>query len=232
MAGRSRPGSTRTSQRPFSPSCRLTARPSSVFRSCPSGRSSISNDGAAWPRSRPGHAVEVAGPETDGSPPRRSSLAAHGPGERDPRREAVVGAWSTVGRVLNGRLVEWPQERRVSRELRVRAASGMELVIVSLHLSHVGEGVQRRPSCGRPSPSPTSSHQAASRSSSRATSISSAAEGLQRIVAAGYSPPHGRHRPHPRPRCPGDRRFRVAGRAPDGRGPRPLRPLAVELRVG
>ena len=43
-------------------------------------------------------------------------------------------------RVLSGRRVEWPQERRISHGVRVREVNGEELVIVNLHLSHLGQG--------------------------------------------------------------------------------------------
>ena len=45
-------------------------------------------------------------------------------------------------RVLSGRRVEWPQERRVSHGVRIRDVNGEEVVIVNLHLSHLGQGRQ------------------------------------------------------------------------------------------
>ena len=42
-------------------------------------------------------------------------------------------------RVLSGRRVDWPQERRVSHGVRIRVGDGV-LVVVNLHLSHAGQG--------------------------------------------------------------------------------------------
>jgi endonuclease/exonuclease/phosphatase family metal-dependent hydrolase len=42
-------------------------------------------------------------------------------------------------RVLSGRRVEWPQERRVSHGVRIRPGAGKAVVVVNLHLSHTGQ---------------------------------------------------------------------------------------------
>ena len=42
-------------------------------------------------------------------------------------------------RVLSGRLLDWPEERRVSHGVRMREAEGRALVVVNLHLSHAGQ---------------------------------------------------------------------------------------------
>jgi endonuclease/exonuclease/phosphatase family metal-dependent hydrolase len=92
-------------------------------------------------------------------------------------------------RVLSGRRFEWPRERRVSHGVRVRDG-GEEVVIVNLHLSHLGQGrtaetelqatlvlAEELASGGEPIVLAGDFN------------LSSASQGLQQLVAAGYSPP-------------------------------------------
>jgi endonuclease/exonuclease/phosphatase family metal-dependent hydrolase len=93
-------------------------------------------------------------------------------------------------RVLNGRLVEWPQERRVSHGVRVRNASGEAMVIVNLHLSHIGQG---RPAEAELRATVALAEELAVGGEPIVLAgdfnLTSASEGLQELVAAGYSPP-------------------------------------------
>ncbi len=92
-------------------------------------------------------------------------------------------------RVLSGRLVEWPQERRVSHGVRVRAV-GEEVVIVNLHLSHTGQG---RPAEAELRTTIAFAEELAQSGEPIVLAgdfnLTSASEGLQELVAAGYSPP-------------------------------------------
>ena len=91
-------------------------------------------------------------------------------------------------RVLSGRLVEWPQERRVSHGVRVRAV-GEEVVIVNLHLSHTGQG---RPAEAELRTTIAFAEELAQSGEPIVLAgdfnLTSASEGLQELLAAGYSP--------------------------------------------
>jgi endonuclease/exonuclease/phosphatase family metal-dependent hydrolase len=93
-------------------------------------------------------------------------------------------------RVLSGRLVEWPQERRVSHGVRVRGVSGEELVIVNLHLSHLGQG---RPAEAELQTTVALAEELASGGEPIVLAgdfnLTSASHGMQELMAAGYSPP-------------------------------------------
>ncbi len=93
-------------------------------------------------------------------------------------------------RVLNGRFVEWPKERRVSHGVRVRDVGAEELVIVNLHLSHLGQG---RPAEAELQSTVSLAEELASGGEPIVLAgdfnLSSASQGLQQLVAAGYSPP-------------------------------------------
>ncbi len=93
-------------------------------------------------------------------------------------------------RVLSGRRVDWPQERRVAHGVRVRDVSGEEIVIVNLHLSHLGQGHRAEAEL----------QTTVALAEELATggepivlagdfNLTSASEGLQGLVAAGYSTP-------------------------------------------
>ena len=144
-------------------------------------------------------------------------------------------------RVLSGRRIEWPEERRVSHGVRrsstTRGACARLRVVVrpSTRLLHLhlrtGDG-RRRPSCGRPSPSPRSSPTTGSRSSWQATSTS-------RPRPRGWGNSRQRDSRH---RVPASTTFSsvarlstplsVARRAPHGRGSGALRPPARRALVG
>ena len=93
-------------------------------------------------------------------------------------------------RVLNERLIEWPQERRVSHGVRVRDESGDEIVIVNLHLSHLGQG---RPAEDELQTTVALAEELASGDKPIVLAgdfnLSAASQGVKELVAAGYSPP-------------------------------------------
>jgi endonuclease/exonuclease/phosphatase family metal-dependent hydrolase len=93
-------------------------------------------------------------------------------------------------RVLSGRLIEWPNERRVSHGVRIRDVNGGELAIVNLHLSHTGQG--------RPTQAELRTTVAFAGELARTGepivlagdfNLTSASQGLQELVGVGYSPP-------------------------------------------
>jgi endonuclease/exonuclease/phosphatase family metal-dependent hydrolase len=92
-------------------------------------------------------------------------------------------------RVLSGRRVDWPRERRVSHGVRVRNGEE-EAVIANLHLSHLGQG---RPAEDELQTTVALGEELASRGEPIVLAgdfnLSSASQGLQRLVAAGYTPP-------------------------------------------
>jgi endonuclease/exonuclease/phosphatase family metal-dependent hydrolase len=92
-------------------------------------------------------------------------------------------------RVLSGRVFDWPRERRVSHGLRCRAG-GHDLVIVNLHLSHIGQG---RPAEAELRTTLTLADELAAGGEPIVLAgdfnLTAASEGLQALVAAGYSPP-------------------------------------------
>jgi endonuclease/exonuclease/phosphatase family metal-dependent hydrolase len=93
-------------------------------------------------------------------------------------------------RVLSGRLVEWPQERRVSHGVRVRDGSGEEFVIVNLHLSHTGQGhsaeAELRTTVALAEELEHGGEPIVLAGDFNLTAASTA---LEELVAAGYSPP-------------------------------------------
>lgn len=93
-------------------------------------------------------------------------------------------------RVLSGRQIEWPNERRVSHGVRIRDANGGELAIVNLHLSHTGQGSSTEAElrttvalAGELAPAGEPIVLAGD------FNLTSASEWLRELVAAGYSPP-------------------------------------------
>jgi len=92
-------------------------------------------------------------------------------------------------RVLNGRPIEWPKERRVSHAVRVRIVGGQELVIVNLHLSHTGQG--RSAEAELRTTVALAEELANGKPIALAGdfNLTSASGGLHELVAAGYSPP-------------------------------------------
>jgi endonuclease/exonuclease/phosphatase family metal-dependent hydrolase len=92
-------------------------------------------------------------------------------------------------RVLNGRPIEWPRERRVSHGVRIRAMAA-DMVIVNLHLSHTGQG---RPAEAELRTTIAFAEELAQSGESIVLAgdfnLTSASQGLQELVAAGYSAP-------------------------------------------
>jgi endonuclease/exonuclease/phosphatase family metal-dependent hydrolase len=92
-------------------------------------------------------------------------------------------------RVLSGRRVEWPRERRVSHGVRVRDV-GEEVVIVNLHLSYLGQG---RPAEDELQTTVAFANELAQRGEPIVLAgdfnLTSASQGLQELVAVGYSAP-------------------------------------------
>ena len=93
-------------------------------------------------------------------------------------------------RVLSGRLIEWPRERRVSHGVRIRAVDGKAMVVVNLHLSHTGSGYSAEPElrrtvelAGELAPGGEPIVLAGD------FNLTAASEGLRRLVTEGYSPP-------------------------------------------
>ena len=92
-------------------------------------------------------------------------------------------------RVLSGRLVEWPRERRVSHGVRVRD-EGEEIVIVNLHLSHFGQG---RPTEDELRTTVALAEDLAAGGKPIVLAgdfnLSAASQGIRELAAAGYSQP-------------------------------------------
>jgi endonuclease/exonuclease/phosphatase family metal-dependent hydrolase len=94
-------------------------------------------------------------------------------------------------RVLSGRRVEWPKERRVSHGVRICTAEGRAvMVIVNLHLSHMGQG---RPAEAELRGTVALAEELAGDDEPVVLAgdfnLTSASEGMRQLVAAGYSPP-------------------------------------------
>lgn len=94
-------------------------------------------------------------------------------------------------RVLSGRRVEWPRERRVSHGVRIRTAEGQAvMVIVNLHLSHTG---QRRRAETELRGAVALAEELAGDDEPVVLAgdfnLTSASEGVRQLVAGGYSPP-------------------------------------------
>ena len=93
-------------------------------------------------------------------------------------------------RVLNGGLYGWPRERRVGHGVRIRARGGQALVVVNLHLSHMGAGRLAEAELRRavalaeelaPEREPVVL--------AGDFNLTAASRGLQELVTEGYSPP-------------------------------------------
>jgi endonuclease/exonuclease/phosphatase family metal-dependent hydrolase len=95
-------------------------------------------------------------------------------------------------RVLSGRLIEWPKERRISHGVRIRAVNGQRTVIVNLHLSHTGAGrsaeTELRSTVGLADELASDDEPIVLAGD---FNLTGASEGMQALVAGGYSPPPG-----------------------------------------
>ena len=93
-------------------------------------------------------------------------------------------------KVLSGRVLEWPHERRVSHGVRIRTDEGHVVVVVNLHLSHTAA---RRPAEAELQTTVTFAEELA-RSDEPIVlagdfNLTAASEGLRELAAGGYSPP-------------------------------------------
>lgn len=91
-------------------------------------------------------------------------------------------------RVLGGRLVEWPRERRVSHGVRIHTADGEVVAIVNLHLSHAGQ----RPVEAELQATVALAEELAGDGPTVLAgdfNLTAASEGMQRLVDDGYSAP-------------------------------------------
>lgn len=95
-------------------------------------------------------------------------------------------------RVLSGRVIDWPNERRVSHGVHIRADDGRTMVVVNLHLSHMAAG----------SPAEAELRTTVALADELAKSgdaivlagdfnLTASSEGMQKLVADGYSPAPG-----------------------------------------
>jgi endonuclease/exonuclease/phosphatase family metal-dependent hydrolase len=94
-------------------------------------------------------------------------------------------------RVLSGRRVEWPEERRVSHGVRIRAGEGrVAVVVVNLHFSHIGQG---RPAEAELRTTAAFAEELACDEEPVVLAgdfnLTAASQGLRELAAAGYSPP-------------------------------------------
>ena len=92
-------------------------------------------------------------------------------------------------RVLSGRVVDWPRERRVSHGVRIRAVDGQALVIVNLHLSHTGAALSAEAELL----TTVALAEELARENEPIVlagdfNLTAASGGMQDLVAAGYSP--------------------------------------------
>lgn len=94
-------------------------------------------------------------------------------------------------RVLSGRRIEWPDERRVSHGVRIAADEDrVAVVVVNLHFSHTGQG---RPAEAELRTTVAFAEELACDEEPVVLAgdfnLTAASEGLRELAAAGYSPP-------------------------------------------